>query len=106
MDFLRQLVRGLVEVWRQIHELNMHFLPANKKFRVSAALDPKDDPYREIETLRDIEGRYQFDFSVNVMNASKLAMQQALEKLGEFGAAYVYSHAGNIYYKTWQIYYL
>lgn len=31
-----------------------------------------------------------------------LSLQACLEKIGEFGASYVYSHAGDIYYKHWQ----
>ena len=91
---LRRFLMGWIEVFKQIHELNQHFLPPGKKFRIIGIRDPKDDPYREIETLRDIEGRYQFDFSVNVMNSSKLAMQEALEKLMGFSISEIFIQMG------------
>ena len=39
---------------------------------------------------------------VNVKLADNVTLQQILEKLAEFGAADIYSHAGNVYYNTWQ----
>jgi hypothetical protein len=78
---LRRFLMGWIEIFKQIHELNQHFLPEKKKFRIIGIREPAEDPYREIEKSEDIKGRFQFDFSVNVMNASKIAMQDALEAI-------------------------
>ena len=78
---LRRFLMGIVEIFKQMHELNQHFLPDKKKFRVVGIKEPNEDPYREIVSSEEIAGRFKFDFSVNVMNASKLALQMSLEKL-------------------------
>jgi len=78
---LRRFMMMWIEIFAQIHELNQHFLPEQKKFRIMGITDPRKDPYREVEVLKDLKGRFQFDFSVNVLNASKIAQQDSLEKL-------------------------
>jgi len=74
---LRRFMMGWIEIMKQMHELNQHFLPEQKK----GIREPGDDPYREISSSDDIAGRFKFDFSVNVMNASKIALQDSLERL-------------------------
>jgi len=78
---LRRFLMGIIEIFKQMHELNQHFLPDNKKFRIIGITEPGDDPYREIVSADAISGRFKFDFSVNIMNASKVALQNSLEKL-------------------------
>ena len=78
---LRRFLMGWIEIFKQIHEMNQHFLTDGKKFRIIGIRDPNEDPYKEVETQRDLAGRFQFDFSVNILNASKIGQQQSLEKL-------------------------
>ena len=79
---LRRFFVGLTEIWHQIHELNQAFLPKEKQIRIFDLPKPSQDPYQTVS--RDgIEGRFQFGFSANVMNASKQAMQEAIGGLLE-----------------------
>jgi hypothetical protein len=78
---LRRFLMGLMETCKQFHELNQAFLPEKKKFRIVGICPPEDDPYREVIVAEDLKGRFQFDFSVNIMNASKIAVQQAMERI-------------------------
>lgn len=78
---LRRFFIGLCEIWAQIHELNQHFLPKGKQFRVFGMDRPGEDPYQEIGDRSEIMGRFNFTFSANVLNASKQAMQEALAGL-------------------------
>ena len=80
---LRRFFMGWMEVFKQIHELNQHFLPDEKVFRIGGIRAPGENPYKEISSSSDIAGRYQFDFSVNVLNASKIAVQDALQQMME-----------------------
>jgi len=77
---LRRFLSGWLEVYKQIHELNQHFLPEKKAFRIIGIRDPSDDPYREVDVFTDLQGRFDFDFSANVLNASKIAQQEVLEQ--------------------------
>jgi len=81
---LRRFLMCWIEVFKQIHEMNQPFLPEEKKFRIVGIRDPKDDPYRTIDSTNDVKGRFDFDFSINVLNASKLAQQEGLEKMAPF----------------------
>ena len=78
---LRRFFMGLCEVWKQIHELNQRFLPENKKFRIIGYSENKNDPYDEVKSRREIQGRFQFDFKANVLNSSKQILQTALQSL-------------------------
>lgn len=78
---LRRFFLGLTEIWAQIHELNQRFLPPKKKFKVAGYTEPGQDPYHEIKSQAEIQGRFQFDFQANVLNSSKQALQGALERL-------------------------
>ena len=77
---LRRFLMGWTEISKQIHELNRAFLSKEKQFRIIGIRDPHGDPYRKIMPGQ-LKGRYDFDFSINVMNASKMAQQESLEKL-------------------------
>lgn len=76
---LRRFFQGFTEAWAQIHELNKFFLPEKKKFRIIGYT--KDDPYLEITDKKEIEGRFQFTFSANILNTSKSALQEGLTQL-------------------------
>lgn len=77
---LRRFFLGLVAIWKQIHGLNQHFLPDEKKFRIIGI--KSDDPY--ITTGREgIEGAFQFDFQANVLNTSKNLLQESLMTLAQ-----------------------
>ena len=67
-----------MEIWKRIHELNQHFLPDEKKFKIIGI--KSDDPY--ITTGREgVEGAFQFDFQANVLNTSKNLLQESLTTL-------------------------
>lgn len=83
---LRRFFMGLTELWRQMHELNKHFLPEKKKFRMIGYQKPGEDPYQEIQDRQDIDGDFQYEFSANVLNTSKAALQ---ESLGAMMGAYI-----------------
>lgn len=78
---LRRYFMGLTELWAQIHELNQHFLPEKKKFRLAGFKDQPQDPYTEIEDRRQLEGRFTFSFAANVFNTSKQALQEGLNNM-------------------------
>lgn len=83
---LRRFFMGLTELWRQMHELNKHFLPEKKKFRMIGYQKPGDDPYQEIQDRQEIDGNFQYEFSANILNTSKAALQ---EGLGAIMGAYI-----------------
>ena len=77
---LRRFFAGLCEMWSQIHELNQAFLPRGKQIRIVGS-KPGEDPYETIDQRQDVAGRFQFDFSANVLNTSKAVLQEGLDKL-------------------------
>jgi hypothetical protein len=69
---------GFTDIFRHMHERNQHFLPERKKIRLMGLVEPGQDPYQEIQ--RDqVQGRFLFDFTANVNNASKQSLQAALQ---------------------------
>jgi len=83
---LRRFFMGLTELFRQMHELNKHFLPEKKKFRMIGYQKPGEDPYQEVQDREEIDGHFQYGFSANVLNTSKAALQ---EGLGAVMGAYI-----------------
>ncbi len=77
---LRRFFSGFAEIWSQIHGLNLNFLPPKKKIRVIGLQEPGEDPYLEIERGM-ISGGFEFDFSANVLNTSKMALQNSIQAL-------------------------
>ena len=75
---LRRFFMGLTEIWHQFHELNQHFLPKDKQIRIAGMKRPSEDPYLTIGDASEIDGRFQFDFSANILNTSKATLQQSL----------------------------
>ena len=78
---LRRFFSGLAEIYRQMHELNEQFLPRGKSIRVMKMETPDDNPFMEIKGPEEISGRFQFDFSANVFNTSRQALQESLMQL-------------------------
>ncbi len=77
---LRRFFSGFAEIWSQIHGLNLNFLPNKKKIRVLGIKEAGEDPYLEIERGM-VSGGFEFDFSANVLNTSKMALQQSIQAL-------------------------
>ncbi len=78
---LRRFFNGLTQIWEIYHDLNMHFLPKGKQFRIAGGLKPNEDPYTAIERVGDIQGQFAFTFKANVLNTSKQQMQETMERL-------------------------
>jgi len=78
---LRRFFMGFAEIYKQMHELNQHFFPEEKEIRVLGIIDPGEDPYPKIVRQSDLDGRYVFDFRASMLNSSKLAQQQGLDRL-------------------------
>lgn len=74
---LRRFFSLLTEIWLQMHELNQEFLPKDKQFRIIGT-KPDEDPYQSVTDKSTIKGRFQFDFSANVINTQKAQLGQAL----------------------------
>jgi hypothetical protein len=77
---LRRFFNGLTGIWRQVHELNKHFLPEAKNIRIIGAKDKTEDPYFTVGR-ESISGEFNFDFKANVLNTSKIALQQSIQAL-------------------------
>lgn len=75
---LRRFFMGLTELFRMMHELNKTFLPEKKKFRMIGYQKPGEDPYQEIQDRSEIDGVFQYEFSANILNTSKAALQEGL----------------------------
>jgi hypothetical protein len=63
-----------------MHRLNQNFLTQEKQIRIGGFVKPGEDPYKIIRP-QDIAGEFDFDFTANVLNSSKVALQQGLEQL-------------------------
>lgn len=72
---------GMSMVWWIMHQLNQSFLPQNKQFRVTGFLDKGEDPYRVVSNLSEIQGGFEFEFTANMFNSSKAALQQAMDSM-------------------------
>lgn len=82
---LRRFFLGLVQIWQCMHDLNQHFLPKGKQFRISGSMKEGEDPYLTVADRGDLQGQFSFKFAANVLNTSKQQMQQTLQQmLGTF----------------------
>jgi len=81
---LRRFFLAFTELYSQIHELNQVFLPKEKRIMIMRPKTEKDDPYEVIRGIDDITGLYEFTFSANVFNTSRVALQQSLGALAQF----------------------
>jgi len=78
---LRRFFMGFTQIFSIMHDLNHHFLPEKKKFRMMGTLAQNEDPYQEVTDRTEIGGRFNFTFKANVLNTSKQQLQQSLETL-------------------------
>ena len=78
---LRRFFSGVAEIYRQMHELNEQFLPKEKAIRVMKADKPDSNPFMTLKGPEDVSGRFDFDFSANVFNTSRQALQEALTSM-------------------------
>ena len=74
---LRRLFGGLAQIWQQFHELNLHFLTQEKQIRIATGLTNQQDAYQTINPA-ELDGLFDFEFSANVFNTSRVALQSAL----------------------------
>lgn len=77
---LRRFFRGLSEAFAQFHELNQAFLSPHKQYRL-ADPKPNEDPYRTLDDPSKIKGRFQFEFTANVLNTNKAFQSQIMDQL-------------------------
>ena len=77
---LRRFFSGLLQIHRHMYTLDRHFLADEKKFRVVGVARPEEDPLVEINRVSDL-GDVHFEFSANVLNSSKVALQSALNEM-------------------------
>lgn len=89
---LRRFFRGLAQVWRVMHYQNRVLLPDRKKVRIYGP-DPAKDPYREVKR-DEIDTAFDFEFTANVFNTSKMALQQSLLQLAQLYVSPVAIQAG------------
>ena len=75
---LRRFFLAFAEMWKIIHQMNQHFLPDNKKFRLFGDLPKSEDAYQEVTKRDIIRANFNFSFSANVFNTSKTSLQQSL----------------------------
>ncbi len=78
---LRRFFMGLTQIWMTVHNLNQYFLPEKKEIQLIGSRQPFEDPYHEITARDEVSGQFQFEFKANVFNASKAALQQAMQAL-------------------------
>ena len=81
---LRRFFMGLTELYSQIHELNQVYLPKEKAIMIMRPKSDQDNPFEVIRGIDDISGLYEFTFSANVFNTSRVALQQSLGSLAQF----------------------
>lgn len=78
---LRRFFMGFREIYMQMHELNQHFFPDEKQIRVLGIVEPGENPYPKIVRQEDLMGRFVWDFRASILNASKVAKQQGLDRM-------------------------
>lgn len=76
---LRRFFSGILDIHRHMYALDRHFLPDQKEFRVLGVSRPEESPFIEVRKQDDLVD-YHFDFHANVLNSSKVALQQGLNE--------------------------
>lgn len=77
---LRRFFSCLRDTYQLMWQLNREFLDDKKRFRVMGVAAPNEDPFIQMTTA-DLTGDYQFDFQANVLNTSKVALQESLGQI-------------------------
>jgi hypothetical protein len=75
---LRRFFGGLSQVYEQMHRRNQFFMPDRKRIRIQGTNG--DVELREVKRA-DVDGLYDFEFTANVLNASKQAQQESLQQI-------------------------
>jgi hypothetical protein len=78
---LRRLFRMLRDLHSLMYQLNRTFLDDKKRFRVIGVESPEKDPFVSVDKYQDLSGQCTFDFTANVLNTSKAALQQSLGEI-------------------------
>ena len=78
---LRRFFRGLAQVYENFHVLNQTYLSPGKQYRVTGLQDPGKDPYRTLDDITKIKGRFDFEFKANSLNTNKAMQSQILQGL-------------------------
>lgn len=78
---LRRFFRGLAEIYQQMHELNVAFLPPNKYYKVVGAQNMGEGAYKTLDDPGKLKGRFQFDFKANVLNTNRAMHSQVMQQL-------------------------
>lgn len=78
---LRRFFRGLAQVYENFHVLNQTYLSPGKQYRVSGITEPGKDPYRTLDDVTKIKGRFDFEFKANSLNTNKAMQSQILQGL-------------------------
>ncbi len=77
---LRRFFKGITQVYRTMYQLDRHFLDDEKEFRVIGISRPEEDPFMKVTRADDLVD-FLFDFHANVLNSSKVALQQGLNEV-------------------------
>lgn len=77
---LRRFFRGIRDIYACMWNLNRHYLSDEKTFRVMG-IGEEDESILSIKRREDFSSPMQFEFVANVLNASKVAMQQGMETI-------------------------
>ncbi len=78
---LRRFFRGLAQVYENFHVLNQTYLSPGKQYRVTGLTESGKDPYRTIDDITKIKGRFDFEFKANSLNTNKAMQSQILQQL-------------------------
>lgn len=77
---LRRFFLGLGQIWWICHQLNRSFLPKEKEIRLATPTSPEDEAYISVER-EQIDMDVEFEFTANVFNTSRAALQESLDKI-------------------------
>lgn len=76
---LRRFFRGLAQIYENFHVLNQTYLSPGKQYRVTGLQEAGKDPYRTLEDVTKIKGRFDFEFKANSLNTNKALQSQILQ---------------------------
>lgn len=77
---LRRFFLCIRDTYKLMWRLNKEFLTDTKRFRLVGVGNPNEDPFIEF-THEDLAGDFEFDFTANVLNTSKAALQDSYNQL-------------------------
>jgi len=78
---LRRIFIGISAMYRMVHQMNQRFLPRNKIFRKHGYTSPKDNPFRQIDSIESIRASMDFDFQASLINTNPSSSSQSLEEI-------------------------